>query len=40
MSSLREECGVFGVYSGETSDVASTAYYGLFSSTAGRNPVE
>lgn len=30
MSSLREECGVFGVYSGETSDVASTAYYGLF----------
>ena len=30
MSSLREECGVFGVYSCETSDVASTAYYGLF----------
>ena len=30
MSSLREECGVFGVYSGKTSDVASTAYYGLF----------
>ena len=30
MNSLREECGVFGVYSGETSDVASTAYYGLF----------
>ena len=30
MSSVREECGVFGVYSGETSDVASTAYYGLF----------
>ena len=29
MSSLREECGVFGVYSGETSDVASTAYYGF-----------
>ena len=30
MSSLREECGVFGVYSWETSDVASTSYYGLF----------
>ena len=31
MSSLREECGVFGVYSPEPSDVARTAYYGLFS---------
>lgn len=31
MSSLREECGVFGVYSPEASDVARTAYYGLFS---------
>ena len=30
MSSLREECGVFGVFSPQTSDVASTAYYGLF----------
>ncbi len=30
MSNLREECGVFGVYSKETCDVASTAYYGLF----------
>ena len=30
MSSLREECGVFGVFSQEKSDVASTAYYGLF----------
>lgn len=30
MSSLREECGVFGVYSAEASDVASTVYYGLF----------
>lgn len=30
MSNLREECGVFGVYSSETSDVASTAYYALF----------
>ena len=30
MSNLHEECGVFGVYSNETRDVASTAYYGLF----------
>ena len=30
MSNLREECGVFGVYSAETNDVASTTYYGLF----------
>ena len=30
MSSLREECGVFGVFSPQTSDIASTAYYGLF----------
>ncbi len=30
MSSLREECGVFGVFSRGKSDVASTAYYGLF----------
>ncbi len=30
MSSLKEECGVFGVFSREKSDVASTAYYGLF----------
>ena len=30
MSDLREECGVFGVYSAEKSDVASTVYYGLF----------
>ena len=30
MSNLREECGVFGVFSKDTSDVASTAYYGLF----------
>ena len=27
---LHEECGVFGVFSPETSDVASTVYYGLF----------
>ena len=30
MSNLREECGVFGVFSPQTADVASTAYYGLF----------
>ena len=30
MSDLREECGVFGVYSAEKNDVASTTYYGLF----------
>ena len=27
---MHEECGVFGVYSGETRDVAHTAYYGLY----------
>lgn len=30
MSSLHEECGVFGVYSPIESDVARTAYYGLY----------
>ena len=30
MSSIREECGVFGIYSPEAADVAHTAYYGLF----------
>ncbi|MDR0952217.1 MAG: amidophosphoribosyltransferase [Oscillospiraceae bacterium] len=30
MSSLHEECGVFGVFSPKTRDVATTAYYGLF----------
>lgn len=30
MGNLREECGVFGVYAPETSDVAYTTYYGLF----------
>ncbi|MGN0660193.1 MAG: amidophosphoribosyltransferase [Oscillospiraceae bacterium] len=29
-SKIHEECGVFGVFSNETADVASTAYYGLF----------
>lgn len=28
--SMHEECGVFGVYSEETHDVASTVYYGLY----------
>lgn len=27
---IHEECGVFGVYSGHTADVASLAYYGLY----------
>lgn len=27
---LHEECGVFGIYSPETADVASTVYYGLY----------
>lgn len=30
MSSLHEECGVFGVFSNSSRDVATTAYYGLF----------
>lgn len=30
MSKIHEECGVFGVFSTQTRDVASTAYYGLF----------
>lgn len=30
MSKLREECGVFGVYSNETRDLAHMTYYGLF----------
>ena len=30
MSNLHEECGVFGVYSAETDDLASVCYYGLF----------
>ena len=30
MSHIHEECGVFGVYSNTSSDVAATAYYGLF----------
>lgn len=30
MSNLREECGVFGIYAPEPSDIARTVYYGLF----------
>jgi len=30
MSNIHEECGVFGIFSPHTSDVATTAYYGLF----------
>lgn len=30
MSNLKEECGVFGVFSQERQNVASTTYYGLF----------
>lgn len=30
MSNLREECGVFGIFSPITADVAATTYYGLF----------
>ncbi len=30
MGQLREECGVFGIYADEATDVAHTTYYGLF----------
>ncbi|MDY6038114.1 MAG: amidophosphoribosyltransferase [Eubacterium sp.] len=30
MSGLKEECGLFGVFSPEKSDLAKTTYYGLF----------
>ena len=30
MRKINEECGVFGIYSPETQDVAHVAYYGLF----------
>lgn len=30
MSNLREECGVFGLFATETTDVASSVYYGLY----------
>ena len=30
MSKLREECGVFGIFSCEKTDVAGPVYYGLY----------
>ena len=30
MSNLREECGLFGIFTNDTVDVAHTTYYGLF----------
>lgn len=30
MNKIHEECGVFGIFAAEKSDVASSAYYGLF----------
>ena len=30
MGKLREECGVFGIFANQTTDVASSAYYGLY----------
>lgn len=30
MSTIREECGVFGIFSNNTCDVAHSVYYGLF----------
>ena len=30
MSNIHEECGVFGIFSNTTCDVATSAYYGLF----------
>lgn len=30
MSNLHEECGVFGIYGSKKTDVATSAYYGLF----------
>ena len=30
MSTLREECGVFGIYAPQTCDVAAATYYGLY----------
>ena len=30
MGNIHEECGVFGIYSPEQTDVATTTYYGLF----------
>lgn len=30
MSKIHEECGIFGIYSKETTELASSVYYGLF----------
>ena len=30
MSTIHEECGVFGIFAPQRQDVASTAYYALF----------
>ena len=30
MDKLREECGVFGVFSDKTEDLARSCYYGLY----------
>ena len=30
MSQLKEECGVFGIFAPESTEVAATTYYGLF----------
>ena len=31
MSKIHEECGIFGIYSKETTELAGSVYYGLFS---------
>ena len=31
MSTIHEECGIFGMFSNKTEDLASMAYYGLYS---------
>ena len=31
MSNLHEECGIFGIFCPENTDVARSVYYGLFS---------
>ena len=33
---IHEECGVFGIFTPQEADVASYAYYALYSSTADR----
>ena len=36
---LHEECGIFGVYSNETADIAQLVYYGLIALQIGRQVV-